>query len=77
MEQRSKLQSARWHDRELGAITHSQWILVVEAFTMSMRIECVTKFSQEINISPCFIVVSRVFVVNVKSIKSIVLEYLD
>ena len=44
---------------------------------MGMCIECVTKFTQEINISPCLVVVSRVFVVNVKPIKSIVLEYLD
>ena len=44
---------------------------------MSMRIERVTKLTQEINISLRLVVVSRVLIVHVKSIEPIVLEYLN
>jgi len=44
---------------------------------MSMRIERVTKLTQKIDKSPRLIVVSRVLIVNVKAIKTIVLEYLN
>ena len=57
--------------------THRQWILVVKVFTMGMRIERVTKLTQQINIAPRLVVVSRVLIVDVKSIESIVLKYLN
>lgn len=44
---------------------------------MSMRIERVTKLTQEINISPRLVVISRVLIVDIKAIKSIVLEDLN
>lgn len=44
---------------------------------MSMRIERVTKLAQEINISPRLVVISRVLIVDIKAIKSIVLEDLN
>lgn len=44
---------------------------------MGVRIERVTKLTQKIDISPGLVVVPGVFIVNVKSIKSIVLEYLN
>lgn len=44
---------------------------------MSVHIEPVTKLTQEINISPRLVVVSWVLIVNIETIKSIVLEYLN
>ena len=66
-----------WKKRRLEGDTYGQWVFVVEAFTMSMRIERVTKLTQKIDKSPRLIVVSRVLIVNVKAIKTIVLEYLN
>lgn len=62
---------------KLEGNAHGQWVLVVEAFAMSVRIERVTKLTQEINISPRLVVVSRVLIVNIETIKPIVLEYLN
>ena len=44
---------------------------------MGVHIECVTKLTQKIDTSPRPVVVSRVLIINVKSIKPIVLEYLN
>ena len=70
-------QSANWHGRKLEGNTNGQWILVVEAFMVSKPIEPVTKLAQEINISPRLVVVSRVLIVNIKSIKSIIFKDLN
>jgi len=77
MARRSTLSVSERHNRKFERNTHGQWVFVVKLFMMSVCIERVTKLTQEINISPRLVVVSRILIVNVKPIESIVFKYLN